>query len=269
MKFIDYRDELLFEHRFWLQILGDHSRFILNALSPEEKDKIQMANHFIHLFDSLLEKARKELTIEELNSLNTSAYNSANNLRTFKLQILSQQLAGKIKINLPPTFINHMVNELDEYLLILSCMMNDHINLCHPIHYHLLWLLDGSGHASSIERSLDMSEKDLMKVSKNYAKKFDNLYLKSNEFKGYMRTGLNDFPALHKLNQDTNLEMNSFKKFLKELEKLILDKKVLGTLMPLTTDHMYREECYYLTKLSKVSDIKPPECDPTKPRINV
>jgi hypothetical protein len=269
LKFTDYRDEILFEHRFWLQILGDHSRFILNSLSPEEKDKIQTANHFIHLFDCLLEKARREPTIEEINLLNTSAYNSANNLRAFKLQILSQQLAGKIKINLPPTFINHMVNELDEYLLILSCMMKDHSNLSHPLHYHLLWLLDGSGHASSIERSLDMSEKDLIKVSKKYGEKFVNLYLKSNEFRGYMRTGLSDFPALHKLNQDADLEMNSFKKFLKELEKLILDKKVLGTLMPLTTDHMYREECYYLTKLSKVSDVKSPECDPTKPRINV
>jgi hypothetical protein len=30
-------EEALFEHRFWLQILGDHARFILNALSPKEK----------------------------------------------------------------------------------------------------------------------------------------------------------------------------------------------------------------------------------------
>ena len=45
----------LFEHAFWLQILGDHSRFILNALSPKETDFIDKANEFINLFDYLLE----------------------------------------------------------------------------------------------------------------------------------------------------------------------------------------------------------------------
>ena len=34
-------------------------------------------------------------------------------------------------------------------------------------------------------------------------------------------------------------------------------------------NHMIREECYYLTKLSMVSHIKNPECDPTKSRIEV
>ena len=57
-----------------------------------------------------------------------------------------------------------------------------------------------------------------------------------------------------------------FKKFLKELEELVRSKKVLGSLQPLLLDHMYREECYYLTKLSFVSEVKAPECDPTKPR---
>jgi hypothetical protein len=37
----------LFEHRFWLQVLGDHSRFILYALSPKESSEIQTAEQFI------------------------------------------------------------------------------------------------------------------------------------------------------------------------------------------------------------------------------
>lgn len=85
--------------------------------------------------------------------------------------------------------------------------------------------------------------------------------------KGYMRTGLNKFPALSKLNQDADEEMLCFKKFLKELEKLVKEKKVLGTLQPLMLDHIYREECYYLTKLSMVSEVKRPDCDPGEPRI--
>lgn len=82
-----------------------------------------------------------------------------------------------------------------------------------------------------------------------------------------MRTGLRGFPALNKLNQDADEEMLCFKKFLKELEKLIIEKKVLGTLRPPMTDHMYREERYYLINLSMVSEINRPECDPGKSRI--
>jgi hypothetical protein len=41
----------------------------------------------------------------------------------------------------------------------------------------------------------------------------------------------------------------------------------MGTLTALTSDHILREECYFLTKLAQVSEIKPPECDPARPRV--
>ena len=63
----------IFEHRFWLQILGDHSRFILNALSPEETHFIDDATQFIKLFDYLLEKARRPISLEDLHELNYKA----------------------------------------------------------------------------------------------------------------------------------------------------------------------------------------------------
>jgi hypothetical protein len=267
LKINDLKSQTLFEHRFWLQVLGDHSRFILGALSPEENSNIQKANYFKNLFDNLLNNARMDLSTEELNKLNNLAYNAACQIRSFKLYLIKEHLIGKIKINLPPTFINHMVNEVEEYLFILYCIMNKQPYLLNPVHYHKLWLLDGSGHAASIASSLDMAEQEFIKKSMKFRKSFDKLHQKSLEIKGYMRTGLFKFPALSKLNEDAEEEMNTFKKFLKDLEKLILEKKLLGDLKPLMTDHMYREECYYLTKLSMVSEVKKPGCAPEKPRI--
>lgn len=89
------------------------------------------------------------------------------------------------------------------------------------------------------------------------------------KYNGYTRTHIYDFPALRRLNDNANDIMTSFKEFLKNLEEDILEKKVVGIMYPLMTDHMIREECYYLTKLSMVSHIKNPECDPTKSRIEV
>ena len=53
--FNDYK----FEHEFWLQILGDHSRFILDSLAPSEKADIKLAKEFKNTFDQLLTEARK------------------------------------------------------------------------------------------------------------------------------------------------------------------------------------------------------------------
>lgn len=259
----------LWEHNFWLQVLGDHSRFILNALSPRETYFIKQAIRFIDLFDDLLKESTKPIIDEKLHDLNYKAYSAAMEIRELKLNILSKQIEEKININIPPTFINHMINELEEYICILNDLIKGNISITTDIHLHMLWLPDGVGHADSIASTLDMTQKELIKKSKEYSKLFTDLYLAILEYRGYTRTGICEFPALHKLNTDASYVMSCFKKFLKELEVGILEKEILATLSPLMTDHMFREECYYLTKLAMVAGTKNPECDPTKPRIKV
>jgi hypothetical protein len=259
---------ILFEHRFWLQILGDHSRFLHNSLSPNETDKIAKAKSFIGKFDNLLYEARKDLSTIEIDSLTMLAYEEIQNLRQFKLQIITEQLVGKVEILLPPTFINHMVNELEEYLFILNQAIQNKSKKDHALNYHLLWLSDGVGHADSISSNLDLTEKLLIKEAKYFSKIFESLYLKAVEFCGYTRTGLSNFPALDDLNFTAEREMLDFKKYLEMLLLKVSDKKTLGTIAPLILDHMNREECYYLTKLASVSKTKIPDCDPTKSRVD-
>lgn len=40
-----------FEHGFWLQVLGDHARFLHDSLAPQETELIHAANYFIQTFD--------------------------------------------------------------------------------------------------------------------------------------------------------------------------------------------------------------------------
>lgn len=102
----------LLEHRFWLQILGDHARFFYHSLSPTETEEIQRANMFMNEFDQLLDESRRNLSREELDVLNRRALQSVWKLKNFKLHLLRRQLVGKIDLNMPPTFVSHMVNEL-------------------------------------------------------------------------------------------------------------------------------------------------------------
>ena len=268
MKKSGYEQAVLFEHRFWLQILGDHSRFILNALTPIEKEDIHQARQFKEIFDQLLEQARSACSDRQLEDLTAHAYNCAEKLRCFKLELLSRHLVDKITISLSPTFINHMINELEEYLGILDCLEAKNVPpLCHPVHHHLLWVSDAVGHAATLACEVDLVEADLKQDGECFAQDFKELYLKALEIKGYLRTGLDEFPALSRYNRQVETKILSFNQYLCELLNLVASKQALSILTPLVPDHMLREECYFLTKLAQVSDVKMPECDPTKPRI--
>ena len=102
-----------FEHRFWLQILGDHSRFNYEALAPVQTGEIEKASSFIQVFDILLECANSSL---DLIPLTIEAESEVIKLREFKLELIKKTLIGKIRIHLSSTFINHMVNELRRIL---------------------------------------------------------------------------------------------------------------------------------------------------------
>lgn len=112
-----------------------------------------------------------------------------------------------------------------------------------------------------------MVEYDFQQKSNQFTKQFEHFYLKAIELAGYLRTNINSFPALNRFNHQAEMEIQLFRVFLHELADLRLNDELLGVLTPLMADHMSREECYYLMKLSEVSDVKSPDCYPTRPRL--
>lgn len=267
VKTAEFQQAALFEHCFWLQILGDHARLLLDQLSPKEQEEVKKAQYFIQVFDQLLQQARQNLTGEELHTLTSQAKTCAEEIRAWKLHLIRRHLTEKLAIGFPPSFLNHMVNEVEEYLRILEFLVKGTVPpLMHPIHHHLVWLLDAAGHAAGIAGNLDAVEKKLKMKSEHFSKMFEDLYIKAVEVAGFMRTSLKQFPALNRFNHEVEVEILLFKQFLRELEGLELQDQVLSALAPLIMDHMAREECYYLTKLAQVHAAKPPQCDPTKPR---
>lgn len=189
-------EDVLFEHRFWLQILGDHGRFIYDSLAPDEKKRIAEAESFIEIFDKLLNQARAPLSNAQINELTKAALANAEEFRKFKLDLIKAHIDGMIKIGLTPTFINHMVNEIEEYLRILLNILQGQSPEATPLHYHNLWLPDAAGHSVAIQSRLDDVESDLKMKSKEFIRGFQDLHRKAEEFVGYTRTNLSEFPAL-------------------------------------------------------------------------
>lgn len=258
----------LFEHRFWLQILGDHARFIDHSLAPEETAEIRRAQAFIRIFDELLDKARAGLADGELDPFSRLVHQRVMELRNFKLHLLKRHLTGRVGTSLPATFYNHMLNELDECVKIVTALAGGRQPpVFEALHHHLLWLDDAVGHCGSIEESVDPVEKRLREIGKNFEEQFLDFYYQAVQLAGFVRANVHEFPALSRFNKQVELEMLLFMEFLKELKEMGLKAEELGSLTPLMADHMAREECYYLTKLSQVSEVRPPRCDPAHPRV--
>lgn len=269
---MDYNKVSSFEHRFWLQVLGDHARFIYHTLSPSEVEHIQQAHYFLQMSDHLLEQSRKmtQASKEKWMELAQHAYTLADGFRNYKLHLINLHLDCKITIGLPPTFINHMVNEVEEYIRVLVSLVRGEVPpLVHPVHHHTVWLLDAAGHAAAVHGELDPVEFKEAEKAQAFEESFNHFFIKAKEMAGFMRARQDLFPSLQKFNQETSLEIKLFYHFLEELKEMRLDCRKLGTLMPLMADHMAREECYYIIKLEELdpNNVEGIECDPTRPRV--
>jgi hypothetical protein len=248
--------------------MGDHARFIFFSLAPTETEYILTAQEFIITFDELLQQSHEQLSQNDIFQLNQNAFNTLCRLREFKLELLRMSITSDLKSHLPPTFINDMLNELEEYQLILNAFLKGQSPLFHPLHYHILWLTDAIGHAATITSTLDPIEKEMIAKAYDYEMQFNDLYFKAFIMNGYLRTQLKQFPSLERLNNEANVRITDFMEFLENLRDQRTDQKILGTLMPLMADHMSREECYYLWKLSQTTEtIRKPDCDPARPRV--
>lgn len=58
-----YYKGALFEHQFWLQIMGDHARFIFDSLASSEGEEVQKAHYFIRMFDQMLKEKSADYAV--------------------------------------------------------------------------------------------------------------------------------------------------------------------------------------------------------------
>ncbi|MFP3394059.1 DUF2935 domain-containing protein, partial [Brevibacillus sp. SIMBA_076] len=79
-------------------------------------EDIQKATYFVEKFTNFL----NEIHTVNFIAFSKDAEQAAEEIRAFKLNIIQKQLEGKIVIHFTPTFINHMVNEVEEYITVLE-----------------------------------------------------------------------------------------------------------------------------------------------------
>jgi hypothetical protein len=234
---------------FWSSIMRDHADFFLMNLSSKEVDFINKTKHFKEEFSEINNLSTGSITNEFISRI----ISLISNFIDYKRLVIQRLLTCDIEISLPPSFINHMINEAVEFYKDLEdAKSNKSISLIlENINLHKIWLADASGHASSIAAFLDPTEKEEIKIADKFAEDFNNLLIKVNEL-GIMleRTEL-DNGALKFLNEQVKMKISDFIYFLSNIRELTTHCELLGVVKPIYPDHMIREEQYYLSNIQR------------------
>ncbi|MBZ4647290.1 MAG: hypothetical protein PWR27_999 [Petroclostridium sp.] len=242
---------------FWSGIMRDHGEFQLITLSSREPQYIITSQYFKNAFISLRNEAEKLLekpTCPAVKELISRVIPVLVNFINYKRLLVRKLLECDIELGLPPTFINHMINEAMEFYRTL-CMIQTNIprnTTAGNILLHKIWLPDAAGHAAAIASDLDATETILIKEAENFKNTFEHLFIKATEL-GQMleRTNLNN-GSLEWLNEQVEKNIEDFIHFLSKIRDLRKKCKAMSTLKPLFPDHMIREEQYYLSNIKEL-----------------
>lgn len=249
---------------FWSSIMRDHGEFLITSLSSREMASVQEAENFRNMFtafrndwQALASTNKQSMALELATRVRPVLVNFIN----FKQQILRRLLECNIEIGFPPAFINHMLNEANEFLRSLDNILTPDItvNLVNAaqenLRLHRIWLPDAAGHAAAVINELDPFEAVLINEAKSFKENFEKLTLKANELSQMLPRASLMNGNLNRFDQEVVIMLAEFIRFLRRLRELRSQCVVLGTLKPLMAEHMIREENYYLVNLQAIKNL--------------
>jgi len=244
-----------YEHNFWLEVERDHAEFLFLEFPPIEQDWIRKTYAYYQEFDQYLKKLPSvaKAGVPAMRTFTMEVYELVQRFTAFQQSLLDQMLACAVNSSTPPTLLDHMVREGQEYLLVMEMLLRGEqiTGAALAIHEASLWLPDASGHAAIVRSRIDPSEQEIFESSHQWKTEFDKLVLQLDETKTKLRTGVRWVPALEKLMEMTTANMIQFRQYLLHLEETLEECRALSTLKPKLMEHMARETTYFLAKLEK------------------
>lgn len=235
-------------YKFWFRVLQDHMIFIIKRSSNGSRYP-ELANQYLNDITRMKDLLVNN-NIRDFSEFNDAVISSIDGIRIFKQTILTELLQGPAKISLPPSFISHMLNELEKFRFITHYVKsNGEFPRPNSLNEHELWLTDIIGHLQGIKDNLDPVEKLIRKRLCKESKVFKCLRMKAEEFIGYARHNIVGGNHVEKLNADTIDAVLVYINLLDEITTLRHDNYALGLIDTHMLIHMIFEEIYYIKGL--------------------
>jgi hypothetical protein len=148
------------EHRFWVEVLEDHARFVRDHLSPEETEWAEWAERYIEMFWKLrgtLSKMKENAAVDSpsMKAVAREIHSVAYGYYRFEGQLQHLKLNGRLNIGLTAEYFSGTLNENQEYLRLLNNYMQGKTPKALPLADLMgMWLEDQVEHASILKRVL-------------------------------------------------------------------------------------------------------------------
>ena len=230
---------------FWTDILSEHAKFQINAFSHKEGNYISTAERFYHNF------IKYNQTIEYGKNVDMYALeNDVIKFISFKKEIIFNLLHHNILINFSPSFINHMVNEANEFLgMFRSGICPEKTQ--NPSLYIKIWLADASGHASTLSAFLDLAEVPNIQHAEFFKDMFDKLGKKASEIT-MIKENMETHVDVSFLKEETIEALDEFILYVEKIGELLDSKRIMsvGTMSSEITTHFVKEHRYFINKLN-------------------
>jgi hypothetical protein len=234
---------------FWTGIMRDHAMFQINSFSPKEISYIQNSTQYLNFFQQKLNQLE---STADMNTIYPALLNGLNSFIEYKKLLLKGLLTCQLQLNLPPSLINHMINEAMEFKSLLTMPVQSKIDTpLELVNMLKIWLADSVGHASALASYLDPAEALLSEETLKFKDSFNKLLTKASELEMMLsRTGLQN-GTLKYLANETVKWMEMFICLCDKVMKLRASCMVmgLGTLSPQIPYHFIKESSYFVEKI--------------------
>jgi hypothetical protein len=238
---------------FWTKIMSEHARLIKDSLLPDNPNQVLIAGNIFNTWEKFSHKLKASRELDP--DLTDELINAGLSFREFLRELLGSSLGQGRVTTLAPSFYNHLLNELEEFLKNSNEIQTRGGCSGVTLGTHLVWVLDAAGHAALIGSNLDQAEALYREEARAFESAFNKMYLKAVELAGYYRGGPAMVqPILLRFNRQITELLQEFIKFLSEIQAGLAQHQIAGNLHSWLLDHMIREEHYYLKKIGAVPE---------------
>lgn len=239
----------LTENRFWLRIMKEHSYFLGEGFSRNDKHLIQQTDRFYHYFEEQEKRAyQTPNNVTAIRKLNEDSIQLVLGLRNFKRNLLILIINCKVTGFNFPLLVDHIAREAEYFMRTLKKFNEGILDPIQDaiIKENVFWLRIMMEHSRFISALLDQSERNLVITARKFGDDFEVLLNQARDVESMLYKKSPTYPIIGKLNKDSENATHELRNFKQAGLDLIKSCQIKNVIDPLLADHVVREADHFL-----------------------
>lgn len=247
----------LTENKFWLRIMKEHSYFLGEGFSRNDKHLIQQTDRFYHYFQEQEKRAyQTPNNVTAVRKLNEDSIQLVLGLRNFKRNLLIMIINCQVKGFNFPLLVDHIAREAEYFMRTLKKFNEGILDPIQDaiIKENVFWLRIMMEHSRFIASLLDQSERNLVVQARKFGDDFEVLLNQARDVESMLYKKSPTYPIIGRLNKDSENATHELRNFKQAGLDLIKSCQIRNVIDPLLADHVVREADHFLYMIHVLED---------------